>query len=158
MTIFLATNYGMAVTQRQIALALLDTFKDLDYEANIALRTPDCRHSFAPGSLGIKDKNNEQFAAHIKSLQKTIHGIPVTAKQVFEGGNQVTVWATGDTRFREDVMALEPNLDWTYQGEYIFLFTFNEAGDKVQHILEFLDSKKVEEARGLLRFSVDNKG
>ena len=145
----------MPPNQRQIALALLDTFKDLDYEANVALRTLDCRHSFAPTSLGIEEKNNEQFASHVKSLQKTIEGIPVTAKQIFEGHNQITVWATSDTKFKEDVKAHGPDLDWTYQGEYVFIFSFNDAGDKIHHILEFLDSKKVEEVRKLLWFAED---
>ncbi len=144
--------------QRQVALALLDTFKNLDYEANVALRTPDCRHSFAPASLGIKEKNNEQFAAHLQSMQKTVEGIPVTAKQIFEGNNQVTIWATGDTKFRAEVKAAEPEVDWTYQGEYIFIFTFNEAGNKIQHILEFLDSKKVEDARKLLSIAASTGG
>ena len=148
----------MGSQQRQIALALLDTFTNLDYEANVALRTPDCRHSFAPASLGILEKSNEQFAAHIKSMQKNIEGIPVTAKQIFEGNNQVTIWATGDTKFKEEVKAAEPQLDWTYQGEYIFIFTFNGAGDRIQHILEFLDSKKVEDARKLLSIAASAGG
>ncbi|KIW72682.1 hypothetical protein, variant [Phialophora macrospora] len=143
----------MTSKQRQIALAFLDTFESLDYEANLALRTIDCRHSFAPASLGIGEKSNEQFESHLKSLQKTIEGIPVTAKQIFEGNNQITVWATSDTKFKAVAKARDPDLDWTYQGEYIFIFTFNDAGDKIQHILEFLDSKKVEEARRLFRVS-----
>jgi hypothetical protein len=143
----------MASKQRQTALAFLNTFDNLDYEANIALRTTDCRHSFAPASLGIGEKNNEQFESHVKSLQNIIEGIPVTPKQVFEGNNQITVWATSETRFKEVAKASAPDLDWTYQGEYIFIFTFNDAGDKIQHIVEFLDSKKVEEVHRLFRIA-----
>ncbi|ETI28735.1 hypothetical protein G647_01186 [Cladophialophora carrionii CBS 160.54] len=139
--------------QRQTALALLDTFKDLDYEANIALRTADCQHTFAPASLGIGAKNNEQFESHMKSVQRVIEGIPVTAKQIYEGNNQITVWATGRTKFKEAAKASDPDLDWSYEGEYIFIFTFNDAGDRIQHILEFLDSKKVEEARRLIQIA-----
>jgi len=141
---------AMSSIQHRTALAFLDTFKDLDYEANVALRTPDCRHVIAPASLGYTEKTNEQFAKHLKSMQKSIKAIPVTPKQVFEGSNSITVWATSETIFQEDVKARDSSLDWTYEGEYMFVFAFNETGDKIQHILEFIDSKKVEQMRKLL--------
>ena len=140
----------MPSKQYQVALAFLDAFKDMDYETSVALRTPNCRHTFAPASLNMKEKTNEDFAAHVKNMQGVVGGIPVTPKQIFEGNNQVTIWATSETIFQEKVKASNPSLDWTYEGEYIFVLSFNEAGDKIQHILEFLDSKKVEEMRALL--------
>jgi hypothetical protein len=141
----------MGHLHHNIALAFLETFKDLNYEANISLRATDCRHSFAPGSLGIKDKNNEQFASHVKSLQQIIKGIPVSVKQIFGGSNEITIWATSETLFREEVKERNPSLRWKYEGEYIFVLTLDDAGEKIQHILEFLDSKKVEEVRTLMQ-------
>ncbi|EXJ64791.1 hypothetical protein A1O7_01129 [Cladophialophora yegresii CBS 114405] len=137
--------------QQQVALAFLDSFRNLDYEANISLRTPDCQHYFAPASLGIERKNNEQFRSHVKSLQNVIEGIHVTTKDIYEGNHQITVWATGKTKFKETAKASDPGLDWTYEGEYVFIFTFDRAGERIQQILEFLDSKKVEEVRRLIR-------
>lgn len=138
----------------QTALAFLDSFKTLDYERNVSLRTPDCIHTFGPTSLKITEKTNEQFAAHLKSLQPKIVGIPVTPKQIFEAKGQVVIWATGEGKFRDEVKALDPTADWTYYGEYMFVFTFNEEGDKIKHVLEFLDSKKVEGMRELVKMTI----
>ncbi|KIW30681.1 uncharacterized protein PV07_06401 [Cladophialophora immunda] len=141
----------MASIQRRTAIAFLDTFKDLDLESNLALRTPDCVHTIAPATLNMKPSmSNEQFAAHLLSLKEKISAIPVTPKEIFEGGNLVTIWATSKTTFREEGKDEDLTVDWSYDGEYIFVFTFNQAGDKIQYILEFLDSKKVDKARGLL--------
>ncbi|KIX93275.1 uncharacterized protein Z520_10918 [Fonsecaea multimorphosa CBS 102226] len=141
----------MASLQRRVAIAFLDTFKDLDIESNLALRTPDCVHTMAPATLGMKSMSNAEFASHLSSLKEKISAIPVTPKEIFEGGNLITVWATSTTTFRDEVKDEDLTVDWSYEGEYIFVFTFNQSGDKIQHILEFLDSKKVDKARTLLQ-------
>ena len=142
----------MASTKRNTALAFLKTFDDLDLEANLSFRIPTCRHTIAPASVNFQaDMNNNQFAAHLMSLKERIAGIPVTVKEVFEdkGGDHVTVWATSNARWREEAMDDDPEVDWTYNGEYIFLLTMNPAGDKIERILEFVDSTKVEKVRML---------
>jgi len=96
---------------------------------------------------------NDQWAAHGLSLKEVLVAFPVTPKEVFghEASNQVTIWATSSAVFRDDVKDDEDSVDWSYFGEYIFVFSFNQAGDKVERVLEFLDSKKVEEVRALMQ-------
>lgn len=75
----------------------------------------------------------------------------MTAKEYFESerSNAVTVWATGVPEFREDVK--DKDEDWGYQGEYIFLLSMDESGEKITRIVEFLDSKAtVEKLSGLM--------
>lgn len=69
-------------------------------------------------------------------------GFPVFAKEYIdsESSNSVTVWATSRTIFRED--AKDTSIaNWDYEGEYIFLFTFDASGEKIVRTIEFLDSK-----------------
>jgi len=140
--------------QRSIALAFLESFKDLDGAGNVALRAPDCRHIMAPASLNFgPSKTNEQFAAHISGVKEIFAALPVTATEIFEqpDSHQVTIWATSDGTFREEVKDdEEPRVDWSYRGEYMFVLVFNRAGDKIERIIEFLDSKRVEEVRVLM--------
>jgi hypothetical protein len=136
----------MASIPHQIALAFCASFQHLDLDANLALRTSDCTHIFAPASLKMSPSmNNEQWAAHAQSLKAILSSFPVEAKEIFaqEGSNHITIWATSDARFRDDVKDEESGLDWSYYGEYIFVLQLNQAGDKIQRIVEFLDSKKV---------------
>ena len=112
----------------------------------------------APASLGYpaEGMRNEQFRAHCDGLKKFVIGIPVTPKEIFEhpSSNQVTVWATSETIFRDEV--IDDQVEWSYLGEYIFVFTLNEQGDKIERIVEFLDSNKVVAAKTLLERAQTN--
>ena len=55
----------------------------------------------------------------------------------------MTVWATSDATFREEAKDNDPEIDWSYRGEYFFILVLNQAGDRIQRIVEFVDSKKV---------------
>ena len=96
---------------------------------------------------------NEQWGAHLNSLRSILSTFPVEAKEIFEteGSNQVTIWATSNAVFREEAKDEDSGLDWSYQGEYIFVLVLNESGDKIERILEFLDSKKVLEMQAQLK-------
>lgn len=135
----------MASLPHKIALAWCASFQDLDADANLALRTPDCIHNFAPASLNMPSLSNDQFAVHIQDLKAILSSFPVTPKQIFaqEGSRQVAIWATSDARFREEVKSVDPKLNWSYYGEYMFVLQLYRAGDKIEQIAEFLDSKKV---------------
>jgi len=143
----------MVSTQRSTALAFLQSFQHLDVDANLALRTPNCIHSMAPASLNYPaSMTNEQFAAHLSSVKPILATFPVTASEIFEheGSNQVTVWATSNATFREEAKDEDPGIEWSYRGEYMFVLVLNRAGDRIERIVEFLDSKKVEEVTVLM--------
>jgi hypothetical protein len=49
----------------QIATSYLEVFDKLPVEAHLALRADICMHIFAPTSLGVPTKSNEEFASHL---------------------------------------------------------------------------------------------
>lgn len=145
----------MSSTQRRTALSWLQTFETLDLETNLALRTLDCLHTMAPASMGFPpNKTNSQFAEHFLGVTSLMSSFPVTPQEVFEqeGSNQVTIWATSNAVFREQVKDYDdPKVDWTYQGEYMFLFFFDENGTRIKRIVEFIDSQRVVGVMGLIQ-------
>ena len=82
-------------------------------------------------------------------------------KEVIESqdSNQVVVWAMSETCFRDEVKdAGIPEDEWAYKGEYMFVFTMDESGEKIERVLEFLDSKKTKDTLlGLMERARRNK-
>ena len=149
----------MESPQVRTALAWLDTFATLDGEVNIALRTQDCRHTMAPASMGYKsDMTNDQWATHLDTIKPLLSAFPVTAKEVLtsEGSNIVSVWATSEAIFKDEVKESDASVGWRYEGEYLFVFTMNAKGDRIERILEFIDSKKVAEIQVLMAKAKQN--
>lgn len=143
----------MASTQEETALAFLRTFETLDLKTNLALRTDDCRHDMAPASMGFPSgKTNEQFAEHFNRVTSLMSAFPVTPKEIFahDGSNQVTIWATSNAIFREEVKGDDATVDWTYQGEYMFNLFFETGSTKIKRIIEFIDSQRVAQVMGLI--------
>jgi hypothetical protein len=141
----------MASPLHSLALAFCASFQDLDIDANIALRTPDCTHVFAPASLNFPPSmKNAEWAAHASSLTAILSSFPVVAKEIFtsEGSNTVTIWATSEAVFREDVK--EEGVEWSYYGEYMFVLQLEKEGERIERVVEFLDSTKVVEVRVLM--------
>lgn len=58
-------------------------------------------------------------------------------------GPVVLVWATGSPQWREEVKDYEvfSEEQWDYVGEFIFMLTMDEKGEKIVKIHEFVDSK-----------------
>lgn len=51
--------------------------------------------------------------------------------------------------------------EWSYRGEYIFIFTMDESQEKIIRVLEFVDSKGTDRLRGLMaraRANLEKKG
>ncbi|MCJ1241894.1 hypothetical protein MMC14_009900 [Varicellaria rhodocarpa] len=141
-------------TRYKTALSFIGDFETLDVPTMLSRRTDDCIHTFLPSSLDIPPKNNTAFAEHITHLREVLRNFPVTAKEVMEdeAKNVVIIHAVSQAYFHDAVKdeGLTPN-DWTYQGEYIFVLTMTECGDKVKRVVEFLDSKGTERLRGLIK-------
>lgn len=127
-------------------IALFETLDTLLLETILA---PDYVHQYAPASMnppGPFDKQGQ--IDHINNLRGVLSGFPVTAKEYFESDSRsaVTVWATGQAIFRDDVKddGVPPD-DWNYTGEYIFILTMDETGERITRTVEFLDSKNTAE-------------
>lgn len=141
----------MTSLQRSTALTFLESYHDIDIEANLALRTPDCRHEIVPASMNYPIMDNKQWAAFAASTKSLVEKFPVNAKEIFEneGSNQMTIWATAEAVFRKEATDDESGLDWSFHGEYIFILQFDQMGNRIERIVEFLDSKKTTEAQKL---------
>lgn len=147
----------MGSTHRNTALSLISGFEDLSIDKLVSTRSPTCTHHFAPASLHMGTKDNDAFTEHIKHLRQVIAQFPVTPKDVMEDEKQhkVMVWATG----RPEFYAAVKDDEWEDWGnEYIFVLTMNEAGDRVEEIVEFLDSKSTERGRALVKRAFANFG
>jgi len=149
----------MSSRKRTTALKFLETFSTLDSTTNTSLRAPNCRHTIAPMSLGYTpDMTNEQWVTHLEPLKQILTAFPVTPTEIFEdeGSKQVTVWATSDAVFKDEVKDDDQSVEWRYQGEYMFVFLFNDDDNKIERILEFVDSRRVLEVRELFARAMGN--
>jgi hypothetical protein len=62
-----------------------------------------------------------------------------------EKQNRVVVWATGIVTWQE--AAKDPGLteeEWEFHGEYMFILSMDESGEKIERVVEFVDSKEAE--------------
>ncbi|KAJ7927988.1 hypothetical protein B0H13DRAFT_2653171 [Mycena leptocephala] len=117
------------------------------------LQSENYRLEFAPASLNPPAPlTREQFAAHLGHLRNIMSSFPVRAKKSWANPslNQVVVWADGETVFHAHVRDNEDEEEWKYVGEYMFVISMDESGEKIDHVLEFVDSKGTERLRGLM--------
>ncbi|OCL04240.1 hypothetical protein AOQ84DRAFT_442220 [Glonium stellatum] len=151
----------MTSTRRNTAVAFFDTFKTLSVQDAISIRTPTCRHIFTPASISPPPPlDNAQFAAHISRLKEIIASFPVTTKEISEDQekNQVIIWATAQAEFHTELKdAGISDEEWAYKGEYVFILTMDETGQKIDRVVEFLDSKATERLRELMARARANK-
>lgn len=55
----------------------------------------------------------------------------------------VIVWATGRPQFREELRDYDEfsKEQWDYVGEFVFMLTMDETGERIINVNEFIDSK-----------------
>lgn len=154
----------MLSVRAKTALAFIDDFETLDVPTMISRRTSDCIHSFLPSSMaksrGLLPKDNAAFTAHINRLREVMPTFPVTPKEVMEDENKnlVIVHATSQAHFYEELKDDGiPAEEWEYQGEYIFMVTTDESGEKIRKIEEFVDSLGSMRLLGLMKRARENK-
>lgn len=141
------------------AMAFIGDFATLDVPTMLSRRTPDCIHTFSPASLGMPPKDNTQFGDHVTRLKGVLSSFPVTPTTVFEdeAQNAVIVHATSQAKFHDKVK--DDGLtdeQWTFRGEYVFMLTMDESGEKIRSLTEFLDSKGTENVFGLMKRAMEN--
>ncbi|KAL4812704.1 hypothetical protein BDW67DRAFT_188388 [Aspergillus spinulosporus] len=101
-------------------------------------------HQFAPAALNPPGPfDRAGFLAHLVRLKDIMSGFPVFAKEYIESQstNQDVVWATSKAQFRDELKDDRiPESEWEFGGEYVFMFTMDEDGEKVVRCVESLDS------------------
>lgn len=126
------------------AQQFISYFTTLDNAILEPLLTESYHHQFAPAALnppGPFDRTG--FLTHLGGLKDIMSGFPVFAKEYIESEstNQVVVWATSKAQFREEVKDDGiPENEWEFGGEYVFMLTMDESGEKIVRCVEFLDS------------------
>lgn len=150
----------MATTSPRLEAAqtFLSAFATLSASTSNSVRTANCIHLFGPSSVAPPPPlTNAAFAEHFSHFDGILKGFPVTAKEIVDNptANQVTVWATSEVIWDEDVKDLDgiEEEEWVYRGEYIFILDFEEderGEQKISRIVEFLDSKGTERLRILM--------
>jgi hypothetical protein len=143
-----------------VALKYVQAANTMDIATIMAIRTPSCTHHFHPSSLGPRPPmDNTTFEASILRFKDIISGFPMTIKETLEDEkkNQIMVWAEGGQNWFPE--AKDPGLseeEWNFKREYIFILSMDESGEKIQKMVEFVDSKATEQLRVLGARAVEN--
>lgn len=146
------------------AKTYMQVFTSLDPEDILPIQTDDYQHTIAPTSLGFTSPyTRAQFATHILGLRRFLSSFPVHSRQVWPNPTkrQVLIWAQSEANFHEFVKGFgEPDssVSWTFKGEYMWLLTMNNKGNKVKQVLEFLDSKGAEQMKTLIGKALERIG
>jgi len=150
----------MSSARYKTAMAFIGDFETLNVPTMLSRRTNDCVHTFLPSSIAPPPKDNIAFGEHVSRLREIMPKFPVTAKEVMEDEekNVAIIHAVSQAYFYDSVKDEGISSDdWKYQGEYIFVLTMTEAGDKVKKVVEFVDSKGTERLLGLIKRARANK-
>ncbi|KAF7365071.1 hypothetical protein MVEN_00378300 [Mycena venus] len=122
------------------------------------------RHEFAPASLDpplARIDGPEAFAARIKFIGAVMSSFPIRAKQTWPNPSlkQVVIWAESESMFHPHVRDNDDEEEWKYKGEYIYVITMDQNCEKIEHVLEFVDSKATQKLLGLVaRASINIPG
>ncbi|KAL5001059.1 hypothetical protein BDV10DRAFT_161295 [Aspergillus recurvatus] len=126
------------------AQKFISYFTSLDNAILESLLADSYHHQFAPAALNPPGPFGKTgFLAHLSGLKDVMDAFPVFGKEYIESenNNQVVVWATSKTQFRDEAKGDGiSEEEWEFGGEYVFMFTMDESGEKVVRCVEFLDS------------------
>ncbi|KXJ97338.1 hypothetical protein Micbo1qcDRAFT_171038 [Microdochium bolleyi] len=117
----------------QTALEVVEAYNSWDLSKIMAVRAPECLTQVLPKSLDRPELNNADYAKYLGTVMPAFSNFHVHVNEIIEDSrqNKVSIWAksTADT------------IAGPYANEYVLIFHFNEAGDKLVRFYEFVDSK-----------------
>lgn len=111
---------------------LLAAFNAMDVDAIIATRHPDCIQHIVPLSLNKSPEDNSAYRRRLDYVLPAFANFTLVVLDVVEDrdSHRITTWL----KARGDTIAGE------YRNEYIWLMTFDEAGEKLVECKEFVDT------------------
>lgn len=115
------------------------------------MMSPECQTHYAPASTGLPSPlDNTHFAEHMTNMGKVWARFSVHADEISvnEEKKQVTMWAHSDVEVKPGLRD-ESFKDAEWRGEYMYLLSFDENGDKLVRIVEFMDSLRTEELKDM---------
>lgn len=123
----------MALTQqRQTADKLVAAFNSMDIPTIMSLRSPTCMRHLLPKSMKLPPQDNTAYERLLHSLKMVFHNFSLDVHEVIEDveARKVVMWLSA----RADTAAGE------YVNEYMWVLAFDETGEKVVEVKEFVDA------------------
>ena len=118
--------------QRQTAEAIVAAFNVMDIDRIMSFRSPDCMRHIVPLSLKLKPQDNAKYLTELQRLKPIFNNFSLTINDVLE-----------DHQFHRICMRLSARADTAvgeYVNEYMWTMTFDESGQKLVHVREFVDT------------------
>lgn len=149
-------------TRLRTAKSYLNTLRTLDTNALNALVALISDKSFTqticPASVSPGPFDKQAYIARICSLRAVLTGFPVTILDIIESeaSNSVWVHCTAVPEWKDEVKGSPAGeeVDWHYQGEYVFMLWMDESGEKVVRCKEMVDSQGMSKMGGLFAKSM----
>jgi hypothetical protein len=104
-------------------------------ESLLSIRSTNCVHTVAPASYGLPPSTNERFSAMFPAIHSQLKDYHIDLVKGSEPIIDVEKRTVSMHLKGSAVSKLGP-----YNNEYIMTITVTEDGEKVERILEFLDS------------------
>ncbi|KUI55047.1 hypothetical protein VP1G_02307 [Cytospora mali] len=118
--------------RRETAIEVIESYRAWDIERIMAYRTDDCVQLISPRSLKQPERGNAEYREYFTSVMPAFQDFQPEIHELVEDEreNKVIMWASSKGQ----------TLIGPYGNEYMLLLYFNETGDKVKKIVEFVDS------------------
>lgn len=118
--------------QRRTAEAVVAAFNNMDVEAIVSYRSPECMRVFLPLSMGLPSQNNTTYFNSLIKLRAIFHNFSLVINDLLE-----------DKDNRRICMSLSARADTAageYVNEYMWLLDFDEKGTKIRRSKEYSDT------------------
>jgi ketosteroid isomerase-like protein len=122
----------MTSPQKRTSLALIAAFNKMDIDAILSHRSPGCMRHILPSSLNIAPTNNTEYEQQLQRLTLIFRNFELALQDIVEdvGSCRVVLWL----KARADTIVGE------YVNEYMWTLDFDETGERIIRVHEFVDS------------------
>ncbi|KAH6688881.1 hypothetical protein F5X68DRAFT_204519 [Plectosphaerella plurivora] len=144
---FQTSTMAPSQTLLKTAKAYLTALEGVDAPSLEAVTTDNMTVTLAPASAGLgPSATRAELLGRFEGLKHILSSLHIEIKQIWvnEAANQVTIWTSGGSIFKPEVIGDDDAAEWEYNSENMFLFTMDEGGEKITHLLEWCDSLSVQ--------------
>ena len=124
---------------------MFDAVASFDKNRLAEILDPTYEHTFAPSSEEFGPPvDRDAFIGRFAGIEPVLTGLALKPIQSWpnEQARTITVHATGKPSFRDAVRDDgDAEGEWDFTGEYMFVFTMNESGEKIIKTFEFVEGK-----------------
>lgn len=127
------------------------TLAAIDTDRLDTLLAPDYTHTFLPASAGLDPTmDRDTFIGRIGSLRNVLTHLRVAIIETWsnDAGRTITAHATNSPQFADSLKRPEDaEGEWDFEGEYMWILTFDESCDKIIRSVEFVDGAATEKLK-----------